>query len=204
MKIVLISCFIVLLGLSITGCANFRPVVQTARYFVLTPAPHPSEPVASKHGSLGIGNVIIPGYLLQNRLVVRHGPNEIRYADNFLWAERLDKNIQRVLASDLSALLGAPTIYRTAWRRDEVVSELHVTINRFELTSNGTAYLEAKWLLTDSGADNIKRAGLSTITRPGPALSAHPEEAVATLSTALTELSREIAASITGEKVQIP
>jgi uncharacterized lipoprotein YmbA len=183
-------------ALLLAACASFKPVVQNVRHFVLTPNAPIDSAVGQVDQPLGLDAVVVPGYLLQNKLAIRRGNNEIRYADNVQWAERLDKNIQRVLAANLSAYLGSPNIYLSAWRRAEVSAEVHVSFDRFELDDNGNALLEAKWLITPSASSATNRAGISKISRQGPTVSANPDEAVATLSAALADLSREIAAAL--------
>ena len=183
--------------LVVAGCARFKPVVQDDRYFVLTPVAVAGANTATGP-AVGLGAVVIPGYLLQSGIVVRRGDNEIEYSENLRWAERLDKNIQRVLAADLAATLGS-NVFATAWRRDEVAAELHVTLNRFELDQNGAAIVDAKWLILKPGSDETVRAGQTRITRPGPPLSTDPDEAIATLSTTLADLAREIATALSPE-----
>jgi uncharacterized lipoprotein YmbA len=188
-RLVLLAMVSMFLG----GCANLKPVVQNVRYFVLSPSAPPDSPVVHVDQPLGLGAVVVPGYLLQNRLAIRRSNNEIRYAENLQWAERLDKNIQRVLAANLRSHLGSSNIYLSAWRREEVSAEVHVSLDRFEIDEHGNALLEAKYLITSSGSEKTKRTGASKISRQGTSVSANPDEAVATLSAALAALSREIA-----------
>lgn len=178
------------------ACANFKPVVHNVRHFVLTPTAPPNESDPPNGPNLGIAKVVLPGYLLQDRLVIRRGGNEVQFTDNLRWAEGLEKNIQRVLAGEIAALTGSSNAYQLSWRRNEVSAEVHVTFDRFEFTSDGKAVLNAKWLITNPGAERTIYSGHTELSRQASSLFANPDEAVATLSALLGELCREIAGAL--------
>ena len=177
------------------GCRTFKPVVEETRYFVVSPSESTAAPGVDLAKPVGIGPVAIPDYLLTDRLALRVGENEIRYLANLQWAERLDKNLQRVLAANIGRIVGPANVLAAAWRSDEVSAEVYVSVIRFDLMENGEVALHARWLITAPGGVETRFTGVSRINREGASL-AHPEEAVGALSAAWQELSETIAAQL--------
>jgi uncharacterized lipoprotein YmbA len=189
-------------SLVLAGCSNLRPVVHEVRYFVLTPEAKPDSAPLHYNQPLGISPVVVPDYLLDKRIAVHRGSSEIHYSENLQWAERIDKNIQRVIAANLTSLLGATNVLLSAWRREEVGAEIHVALERFELDDQGQVTMKGRWLITAPGSTMTRGTGFSTISRPGPSLANNPDDAIQTLSGVLGELSREIAASLAAQAVR--
>ena len=183
---------------SLSGCQNFRPVVDLTRYYVLSAtATAPGANVSSNRDfRVGIGPVEIPGYLQSSRIVVRRGTNEIHYSESREWAERLDKGIQRVMAHDVSNLRPSIQTVTSAWRTDEVKAELYVLIQRFELGDSGEAVLECEWRIVAPATGQVLHSARSSISKKGAPLASDPRAAVGNLSAALADLSGEIVAAL--------
>ena len=182
----------------LTGCFGFlKPACETARRYVLTPLPA-AEPANVVPGALGVGvgQVKLPGYLLDSSLAVRKGTNEIDYLPLALWAERLDTGIPRVLAANLAVLLSTDQIRLSAWRSEEVGAELYVAIEQFDVNASGQAVLVAWWRIVSPGGEKTLKAGESRLTHQGPPPAANPSGAIATLSDLLADLSRQLAQAI--------
>lgn len=181
--------------LALAGCLNLKPVVDSTRFFVLAPvaAPGVDPPAPGLNFAVGLARVEIPDYLQPRRMAVRQGNSEIHYLEHLQWGERLDKGLQRSLGASLAALGGPATAVPSAWRRSEVRAEVYVSVQRFECDAQGRATLEARWRITSPGAENLWRAGQTTIIRPGPPLALDPDGAIARLSEALAGLARELA-----------
>jgi hypothetical protein len=192
----LVLCWIVIC-VSLSGCKSFRPVEDQARYYVLsTSAGGPAAAPSNEGVRIGLAPVQIPGYLQNTRIAVRTGTNEIYYSENRQWAERVDKGIERVLASDLSTLLRSARVISSAWQNGDVKAEVHVSIQRFELDETGQATLECEWRIQDSDTGHVLRLEHALISKKGLPLAANPTGAVSTLSQALGELSSQIAAAV--------
>jgi len=129
-------------------------------------------------------------------MAIRRGTSEIYYPDNRQWAERLDKGIQRVMASDLSGLLPSARVLSSAWQPGDVKAEVHVSIQRFDLDETGQATLECEWKILASDTGGVLRVERALINKKGPPLAGNPTGAVSTLSQALGELSSQIAAAL--------
>ena len=179
----------------VTAC-SLGPKANPSRFFVLTPAPqsqHPSprcSPAPSKL-AVGVGPIQLPGYLDRQQLVSRVSNNRLDVAENDRWAEPLGDNLGRILAQNLSALLGTENVSVYPWpieRRPTYQAEIEVL--RFEPDSARTADLTARWILRDvptRATLSVKESEL-TESLKGPST----EESVAALSELLGKLSCEI------------
>jgi uncharacterized lipoprotein YmbA len=189
--------FAALICVPLAGCFGFlKPAASSARHFVLTPIAAPATPPSGHSLSVGVAQVKIPTYLFDSSLAVRNGNNEISYESSLLWAERLDNGIQRVLASNLSALLPSDSVRISAWTRQDVAAELYVSVTQFDLDDKGQGVLAARWRIAAPGGDKILKTGTSQFTRKGPAPDTDPSGAVGTLSELVGDLSRALAQAI--------
>ncbi len=189
----------VLLGVALSGCVNLGPgTTEGPRLFLLGPLPETgqvAEP-GKTAGSRGIvvGPVAVPEHLNRPQLVVRPDPYRVEASEGAQWAEPLDENITRVLAENLSSLLGTETVYLFPW--DPVgpaAIQVAVDVVRFDATPAGTARLEARWTLRlpDRGVE-LRRATRVAVPVDGTG----PEAQVAALSETLSSLGRDIAGAI--------
>jgi len=184
-------------SLCFTGCFGlFKPAHPVARHFVLTPITN--EPPSQISGALiiGINRVRIAPYLFDTSFAIRRGHNEIDYSSQALWAERLDNGIQRVLASNLAALLPTDKIRLTAWRSEDVSIEVHVAIEQFDVDADGRGVLIAWWRLLAPGGEKTVMDGNFRLSQDGPTPEKDPAGSVATLSQLAADFSRRLAQAI--------
>jgi uncharacterized lipoprotein YmbA len=181
----------------LTGCKSFRPVEDQAHYYVLSSAATaPTTVISNQNLTIGVAPVQTPAYLQNTRIVICRGTNEIRYSEYCEWAEHLDKGIQRVVASDISSLLPSARVITSAWQSSDVKAEVDLSIQRFELDEHGEVILDCEWRIITTGAPGTSRFNHSVIHKKGPQLASDPRGAVSTLSEALADLSKEIAAAV--------
>ena len=181
----------------LAGCGLFRPAPPVERRFVLTPLPAAGAMTATPGAlALGIGPVKLPPYLFSTSLAVRKGTNEVEYLPSVLWAERLDKGLQRVLAANLSTLLPTDQIRLGAWQSNAVGAEAYVTIGQFDVDAVGHGTLVAWWRILAPGGEKILKAGETRLTREGPPPHLNPTGAFATLSELAADFSRQLAQAI--------
>jgi uncharacterized protein len=178
--------------LGLCGCLNLKPAHPTARYFVLSPLPSVAAP-SSTSLAVGVGPVKLPAYLFKDSLAVRKGTNEVQYLPTMLWAEQLQSGFQRVLAADLAALLATDQVRLTAWRPEDVTMGVYVTIEQFDVDTNGRGVLAAWWRILSPGGEKLLKAGQFRASHQGWPPQTHPQEATATLSGLLADLSRDLA-----------
>jgi uncharacterized protein len=184
-----------LCGLWVTAC-SLGPKADPSRFFILTPAPpiqhsSPRCSPASTGPAVGVGPITLPGYLDRQELVSRTTANRLDVAENNRWAEPLGDNLGRILAQNLSALLGTDNVSLYPWPSDlRPAYQVEIEVLRFEPDSARSAELTARWILRDVPTRAILGVKESELTEPlnGPST----EESVAALSELLGKLSCEI------------
>ena len=188
----LLCCLTLLVGgFALTGCFGLKKVVDPARYFVLAAQTNVPASTNEKVRNLGVGvgPVTLASYLGNNQLAIRRADHEIVYMDHLLWADRLDTSIPRILALNLSRLLGTDRVQVANWDRQEVSIEVYVTLHRFDWDENGQANLEAQWQLRKPGAPMMIAGGTTQLQGDGPSLQEDSEGAVSTLNSLLFHIN---------------
>jgi uncharacterized lipoprotein YmbA len=111
------------------------------------------------------------------------------------WAEPLKESVERVLAENLSILLGTANVYRSP-RISRIAADyqVEITLSRFYADANGKAMLVAYWTVLgqDDRALVPRRRSAVTVQAPTQDL----EAVVAAQNTALQTLSRQISTAI--------
>jgi uncharacterized lipoprotein YmbA len=153
---------------------------------------------ADEELAMGLGVIEIPSYLLDRRIAVCRETHEIKYLEYDRWAERLDNGIQRAVAANLASVLSTDRVLPSAWHREEVAAEVHISISRFESDEQGRVIVEAHWRITSPGGETTWRTDHIRVAKEGPAFPVDPGGAVDALSHALADLSLQIAADLRG------
>ena len=179
----------------LAGCTVLKPSGVNPQSFILTPLPAATAP-SHAGGGVGVGLVKIPGYLFKNSIAVRQGTNQIAYLEKAVWAERLDRGLQRVFAANLASLLPTDRVSLSAWRPQDVNVEVFVTIEQFDVDYNGRGVLAAWWRLLSAGHERELKAGQFRSVHTGPPPGSDPQGAAATMSELAADLSREMAEAI--------
>lgn len=181
------------------GCSVLAPQPDRSQFVMLTSTAGggPKTPVSyavDPRLSIAVGPVDLPGYLRRPEVVTRDTSNRITLSENKLWAEPLGSNFQRVLAENLSQLLGTQRVMLFPWYatgRPEF--QVTVQVERFDITSGGRSELTARWAIKNgrSGKDLYvtKFTTTSIVGKDDPG-------GAEALSRDLGAFSREIAARI--------
>lgn len=187
--------------LALWSCTTLQPKADPSRFFTLTAVSQFEQngPQGSFNPggiSIGIGPVKFPGYLDREQLVTRISQNRFQVAENDRWAEPLEENFTRVLLQNLTALLPTAHFTNYPWPLS-ARPEYQVTIDmlRFEPNANGHVELVARWLVREAATKQttpVKETRLSV-----PANGRSTDAAVAALSGAVGDFSREIAQAVT-------
>jgi uncharacterized protein len=148
-----------------SGCASSPPT----RFYALSPsAPTVQEIKPSADDgclSLGIGPIKIPEYLNQPKIVTWTGPNELTGAEFDRWAERLEDNLTRVLAKNLSNLLCTQTIVLFPWRgKIPMDYRIEMEVLRLDGSLGGDVTLEAWWMVLSGDGKKMVFNKRSTFT----------------------------------------
>jgi uncharacterized lipoprotein YmbA len=190
----------IMIGLSVclAACGSFAPKPDASRFFVLSAISGAEEVKATaerEKAVLGVGPVRVPGYLDRQEIVTRKGENRFIVSENDRWAEPLEENFTRVLAQNLTGLLGVDRIVLYPWttysRPPRFVT---VEVLSFETDGNHEAHLAARWSMVDTGSKKPLIVKVSRLARQAKRSST--EASVAALSELVGDLSREIAGAL--------
>ncbi len=179
----------------LAGCGSTEP----SRFYLLDAVSGPGDAAAGTAAdlSVGIGPVALPGYLSRPQIVTRSASPEISVAEFDRWAEPLDENVVRVLADNLSALLGTDRIAVFPWNGAQPLQyRVTVDVTRFDGELGGSAVLSARWALSGEAGAKLLTVRKTTLTEPVEAGGGY-EALVGAQSKLLGELSKEIATAIT-------
>jgi len=187
-----------LVFLTMTACATSPEI----RYYTLSAEPGSKNNGTGEthvvHGAYAIDAVIIPDLLDRPQIVLRSGANTVEMLDYDRWGAPLQDQIQRVLAADLSARLGANTIVDpglpTAMRSERRIT---ISILKFDPGRGRESVIEASWAISDEKSTS-SQGGSQTYRARHVASSngSNVTEIVATMSGLLTMIADDIAAKL--------
>jgi uncharacterized lipoprotein YmbA len=193
-KITLVFAFTSLL---LAGCGGST---QRVEFYTLNPLSgmqaKANTPAADQELSIGVGPVEIPEMLDRPQIVTRSGPNKLNIDEFNRWAGRLDENFARVLAQNISSLLGTDQVAVYPWQADfKPRYRIPMKIRYFEGQWGKDVLLEAVWSVASQQRKQTNSVRKSVIKEP---LSPEPdyEALVAAHSRAIAQLSREIVKEI--------
>lgn len=145
---------------------------------------------------IGIGPIIMPGYLDRSQVVIRTGADKIEISTFHRWAEPLEDGISRVLADEIAARVPTERVVTFPWRgvvARAIQYQVVVAVLRFDGRQGGDVTLDARWrILASNGSELAVRR--STVIQ-GVEGSGY-EPMIAAMDRALGILSREIAGEI--------
>lgn len=180
-----------LLMVGLTGC--FRNTVPD-KFYMLRAANLPGQSAIYGDGPLvGLGPVRIPAYLDRPQIVTATSGQEYRLSEDHRWAERLDENIARVSAQNLSAFIPTDRIVMHPWPREPKPDvQVAISIQEMHVDPTGEVRMSALWSL---------RQGKSDVTNHKfnchlPASTTDYAQMVEVESQCLIRLNREMAAAI--------
>jgi len=194
------SLFVSAVALILAGCAG---VADSTRYYVLSSTsagPSGSQRIPASSAAagvaVGVGPVVIPGYLNRAQIVTRTGGDEVEISMYHRWAEPLDNGIAQVLANELATQIGSERIAVFPWRGGiaRVLDyQVAVIILRFEGSLGGQVTLDARWRVV--GRDGQELA-LKRSTLIEPVTGSGYQPLVMGMNRLVGTLAREIAAEI--------
>jgi uncharacterized lipoprotein YmbA len=182
-----------LITATLWGCAGTAP----SRFYGLSPmANSESKSVEDRRPFVvGVTRMTLPEFLDKPQIATRLGPNEIRFDEFNRWAEPVKDNFSRVLAENLSVLLG-PDRVLVSPRAGALLPDYQVWVEviQFDAGPGGDFSLAAQWsLYRQEGKKVIVRKRFNILENAGdPGYVAM----MAAGSRAVAALSREIAAAI--------
>ena len=180
-----------LLMVGLTGC--FRNTVPD-QFYMLRAADFAGQSVINgERPMVGLGPVRIPAYLDRPQIVTATSGQEYRLSEDHRWTERLDENIARVSAQNLSALIPTDRIVMHPWPRESQPDvQVGISIQEMHVDPRGEVRMSALWSL---------RQGKSDVTHHRfnchlPASTTDYAQMVEVESQCLIRLNREMAVAI--------
>jgi len=146
--------------------------------------------------SIGVGPVIMPGYLDRTQVVTRTGHDRVKLAMFHRWAEPLENGIARILADEIGARVPTDRVVMFPWRgivARTIQYQVVVAVDRFDGSLDGDVTLDARWRILGKNGDEVA-LNRSTITETVAGSGYDPM--VAAMSRALVALGQEIATEI--------
>jgi uncharacterized lipoprotein YmbA len=140
----------------LSACSTLKPVADTTRYYTLVAPPATAAAPAPQEDAprVGIRVTVQTDYLRRAPIAVRVGTNELRFASEHRWAERINEAIERALTSSLQQRLAdAIVLPVTPGSAAGAALIVDVAIAACEGTTAGEAVLEGFWKMNgDAGA----------------------------------------------------
>lgn len=178
---------------SLCGCAGTAP----SRFYGLSPMPNSESKPPEEHSpfTVGVTRVTFPDLLDKPQIATRLGQNEFRYDEFNRWAEPLKDNFSRVLAENLSILLGPERVLVSSGA-GALSADYHVWVEviQFDAGTGGDFSLAAQWsLYRHEGKKVLVRKRFNVLEQ---ADRAGYVAMTASGSRAVAALSREIAEAV--------
>jgi len=185
------------LAVIISGCASSTP----ARFYTLSTA---SVAVVTPQAgySISVGPVTVPAVVDRPQMVIRSGPNQVIINEFDRWAAPLKDDIGRVVAENLSAMLGTAQV--TLFPQSSAGSASYrvaIDILHFDSDLGKAANLDAMWTVKSAKNETLRR-GRTTLAEATQ--DAEFDALVAAHSRAIGQLSAEIAKAIREIEAQKP
>lgn len=198
------------LSISFAGCAVTDPTLfyslgqttvgsSTARSAEsrVTAASGPEGRVAGANTvSIGVGPVIVPGYLDRTQIVTRSGPDRVKLAMFHRWAEPLESGIARIVAKEIGARVPTDRVVMFPWPGTvarAIQYQVVIAVDRFDGSLDGDVTLDARWRILGRNGDEVAFSR-STITET--VAGSGYDAMVAAMSRTLVALGQEIATGI--------
>ena len=175
-----------ILAVLMAGCGS----TPAARFYTLT-GTATGATASPKAVSVAVGPVTIPATVDRPQIVVNTSANEVQLDEFNRWASPLQNDISRVVAENLSALLGAPRVTQTLGVESDF--RVAIEVQRFESVPGDAAMLDAAWVVRRVKDGRIE-TGRTTVREP-----ARPngyDALVAAHSRAVGRLSADIASAL--------
>jgi len=146
--------------------------------------------------AVAVGPVSIPAAVDRPQFTVTVAPNRVAIDEFNRWAEPLNDNIARVVAGDLTALLGTPRVVTVPLPSLDPAYRVSLDIQRFETVPGQSVTIEAVWVIRKA----VGGGALSGRTIAAEPVTVGTFDALAAAhSRALAKVSRDIAAAIRSE-----
>lgn len=169
------------------GCARS----PASHFYVFNPLPLQKKQTDVKHPiRIGISEINIPSYLNKQQIIIHDTPHHVKLDEFQLWAGPLDKNIQRVVETNLSTLIPGASVVTFPWGIEfKPTYQLRLDISQFEVDTKGNTLLRATYVISSNA--QLKQKRTLEFRRQSPSLTI--DSFVTTLNEDLNLLTKDIA-----------
>ena len=175
------------------GCAS-----SPSRFYTLN-ATATADGSPALQCAIAIGPVTVPALVDHPPITVQLATNRVAVDEFNRWAEPLNENIARVVAGNLSVLLGTSQVATVPLANFKPTYEVTINIQRFDSVPGKSVLVEALWVVRPA-AGGTAQSG-HTVARE-PVSGSSFDALIAAHSRALAKVSHDIAAAIRAEAKQ--
>jgi len=150
----------------------------------------------SRAVGVGVGPVIMPGYLDRTQIVTRPGTDHVEISTFNRWAEPLEDGVGRILAEEISARVPTERVVMFPWRgvvARVIQYQVVVAVLRFDGRPGGDVTLDTRWRILDRKGDELVFRRSTVVEKTG---GRGYEPVVAAMTRAIVTLGQEIATEI--------
>ncbi len=173
---------------TVVGCGSTKP----ALFYTLNATATPVSAPAADYGVM-VGPVSVPASVDRPEFVVQVAPNRVEIDEFNRWAAPLGESFARIVASDLSVLLGTPDVAVAPFANFDPVYRVTINVQRFDSLRGESVLVDAVWTVRPT-AGGTTHAGRTAAQQ---AVVGQDFDALAAAhSLALGKLSGDIAVAI--------
>jgi uncharacterized lipoprotein YmbA len=189
-----INNFIVVLFLALVfaGCSS-----APSRFYTLNSTATGDGATNNSNLAVIVGPVSIPAEVDRPQFTVQVAPNRVAVDEFNRWAAPLSDNIARVVAGNLTVMLGTPRVAAIPAANFAAAYRVTINIQRFETVPGKSVLVDAVWVVRPPVVGGVAQSGRTLASEP---VSDDSYDALAAAhSRALAKMSSDIAIAILAE-----
>lgn len=183
-----------LISLFFLVACSIGGTTRPAQFYILDVAT-PTNIAGLKNLHMGIGPIVIPGYINRPQIATKSDSAEISYAEFARWAEPMGEMFTRTLTQSVISSTGSNHIFSHPWGATvNPKYKLTAKILKFENDSRGDAVLIVQWQLINSSSAQSQLAQYSEFNAAAKSTT-YPDR-VAALNETIKQFSQLILSQI--------
>jgi uncharacterized protein len=186
-------CILMIALLAVTGCGTSAP----SKFYSLSSTSTPIG-IAPANLAVLVGPISIPAGVDRPEFVVQDSANKVDIEEFNRWSAPLNDSIAKVVAGDLSTLLGTPDVATAPLANFNAAYRVTIDVQRFDSIRGQGAVLDAVWVVRKANGDTHQGRTVAHETAMGDSFDA----LAAAHSRALARMSSDIAMVIRAENSQ--
>jgi len=167
------------------------------KFYSLRPTSTP-DGASPAHIAVLVGPISIPAAVDRPQFVVQNGENKVDIEEFNRWSAPLNDSIAKVVAGDLSTLLGTPDVATAPLANFNPAYRVTIDVQRFDSVRGQGATLDAVWVVRKANGETRTGRTVAVESAQNDSFDA----LAAAHSRALAKMSGEIATAIRSENTQ--